>query len=126
MSPPPTLEAACNDVQMRMEKAIGFLRCAAQGRGEFVNAVADAYVRMHLAADELEEALRLMRRHVSPRVLPGSCSREHRERVLWHLTQPLNLMEALRRSAELCDLERVRQVRPQLNAVELDEEEEDE
>jgi hypothetical protein len=34
-------------------------------------------------------------------------------------------MEALRRSAELCDLERVRQVRPQVNAVELGDEEDE-
>jgi hypothetical protein len=34
-------------------------------------------------------------------------------------------MEALRRSTKLCDLERVRQVRPQLNAVELEEEEDE-
>jgi hypothetical protein len=57
MTPAPTLEAACNDVQMRMEKAIAFLRYAAPWRGEIVNAVADAYVGMLLAADELEEAL---------------------------------------------------------------------
>jgi hypothetical protein len=64
-----------------------------------------------------------MRRH--PTVLPDGCSRGHRERALRRLTQPLTLMEALRRSAELCDLERVRQVRPQVNAVELGDEEDE-
>jgi hypothetical protein len=73
MSPAPTLEAACNDARMRMEKAIEFLQYAARGRGEFVNAAAGAYVQMHLAALELEETLRLTRRHVLSRILPGGC-----------------------------------------------------
>jgi hypothetical protein len=68
MNPAPWLEVACNDVRQRMQKAIELLHFAADGQGKFISAV-DTYVRMHLAADQLEEALKLMRRHVLPKVV---------------------------------------------------------
>jgi hypothetical protein len=65
MNPAPTLDAACNDIRARIEKAVEFLQYAAQGQGEFVSAV-DTHIRLTLALGEIEKALSMMRQRVLP------------------------------------------------------------
>jgi hypothetical protein len=65
MTSPAALDAVCTDIRGRVGKVIELLQFSSRGQGEFANAP-DTYVRMHLAADQLEEALMVMRRRVLP------------------------------------------------------------
>jgi hypothetical protein len=66
MNPAPTLDALCNDIRVRIEKAVDFLQYAGQGQGAFVSGV-DTYIRLTPALGEIEKALLIMRQRVLPR-----------------------------------------------------------